>query len=321
MRDGFGREINYIRISLTDRCNLRCIYCMPEEGVKKLCHTDILSYEQLMRICRVLLTLGIRRFKITGGEPLVRRGCVDFIRELRALEGVESVTLTTNGILLAQYAGQLKQSGLDSVNVSLDTLDPEAYHSITRLGRLEDALAGLDAAVEAGIPAVKVNCVPIHGGKGQDLAAVAAIARDRDIQVRFIELMPMGFGAEFQRIDNAEVREILEKEYGAMTPYDQPLGNGPARYWLLPGFRGKIGFISALGDCFCPNCNRVRLTSDGILKTCLHADDGIDLHEALVPSDDELLRQVLHKAILRKEERHRFDQGRIEQRTMSQIGG
>lgn len=321
MRDGFGREINYIRLSITDRCNLRCIYCMPEEGVKKLSHTDILSYEQLMRVCRVLLSLGIRRFKITGGEPLVRRGCVDFVRELRAMDGAESVTLTTNGILLDQYAEPLRQSGLDGVNISLDTLDPETYRSITRMGRLEDALAGLDAAVQAGIPSVKINCVPIRGEKGQDLAAIAAFARDREIQVRFIELMPMGFGADFQRIDNMEVRAILEKAYGPMTPYDKPLGNGPARYWSLPGFRGKIGFISALGDCFCPNCNRVRLTSDGVLKTCLHADDGINLHQALAQPDDKMLCQVLQDAILHKEERHHFAEGRIEQRTMSQIGG
>lgn len=321
MRDGFGREINYIRLSVTDRCNLRCLYCMPEEGVGKLGHADILSYEQILRICRVLLSLGICHFKVTGGEPLVRRGCVGFVGALRALDGVQSVTLTTNGLLLAGCAARLREMRLDGVNISLDTLDPAAYRRITRLGSVEDVLAGLDAALAAGIPSVKINCVPIRGEQGQDLAAVAALARDRDVQVRFIELMPLGLGAEFQRMDNSEVRALLEKAFGPMAPCTERLGNGPAVYWSLPGFRGKIGFISALGDCFCPTCNRVRLTADGALKTCLHADDGIDLHAALAQPDDGALRELLRTAILGKEERHHFDDGGGEHRAMSQIGG
>lgn len=321
MRDGKGREIDYARLSITDRCNLRCVYCMPEEGVEKLYSCDILSFEEILRVVRALVSLGIRKVKVTGGEPLVRRDAARLVRDIRALDGIECVTMTTNGILLPRYAEPLREAGLDGVNVSLDTLDPEAYRRITRWGDVADALAGIDAALAAGIPSVKVNCVP-SSRNAEGIAAVAALARERDIQVRYIEMMPVGLGGAFIRVDNRRVREILEAAYGEMTPFDGKLGNGPAVYGSLPGFRGKIGFISAVGACFCGGCNRVRITADGAIKTCLHAGDGVSLRPALADGE-EALAALLREAILAKPERHHFGEGcaGAESRIMSQIGG
>jgi cyclic pyranopterin phosphate synthase len=325
MRDRFGREIGYARVSITDRCNLRCVYCMPEEGVQSLCHADILSYENILRICRVFAALGIRKLRVTGGEPLVRKGAASLIARMKELEGV-AVTLTTNGLLLPEMARELRESGLDGVNVSLDTRDPSAYRRLTRGGDVRRVLAGIDAAAEAGIPLVKVNCVPLGAESREDVLRVASLARDRPIHVRFIEMMPIGPGASFAGVDNGRLREWLEREYGRWTPLESRLnegyGSGPARYGSLPGFRGKIGFIGAISECFCESCNRVRLTATGLLRPCLDRSDGVSLLPALASPDDGRLFADIRAAILDKPERHDFIIRKEAARgTMSRIGG
>jgi cyclic pyranopterin phosphate synthase len=324
MRDRFGREINYARISITDRCNLRCVYCMPESGVKSLRHADILSYESILRICRIFAALGIRKLRVTGGEPLVRKGAVNFIARLKQLEGV-FVTLTTNGLLLPETARELRDAGLDGVNISLDTRDPSTYCRVTRGGDVRLALAGIDAAIDAGIPLVKLNCVPLDEESRLDVLQVAALARDRPIHVRFIEMMPIGSAAKvFAGVENGRLREWLEGEYGDWTPLEGGLnkGDGPARYGSLPGFQGKIGFISALSECFCESCNRVRLTATGLLRPCLDRADSVSLLPALADSGDERLLADIRGAILNKPERHDFITRKEASRgTMSKIGG
>jgi cyclic pyranopterin phosphate synthase len=286
-------------------------------------HADILSYENILRICRVFSALGIRKFRVTGGEPLVRKSAVDFIARLKQSVGV-SVSLTTNGLLLQETARDLRGAGLDGVNVSLDTTDPSAYRRVTRGGDVRPVLAGIDAAIEAKIPLVKLNCVPLGEDGRQDVLQVAALARDRPVHVRFIEMMPIGPGAAFAGVSNSRLREWLEREYGDWTPLENgpAVGNGPARYGSLPGFQGKIGFISPIGDCFCETCNRVRMTATGLLRTCLNRAGGVSLLPALADPDDGRLRADVRAAILEKPERHDFIARKEASRgTMSKIGG
>jgi cyclic pyranopterin phosphate synthase len=298
---------------------------MPESGIQSLRHTDILSYENVLRICRVFAALGICKFRLTGGEPLVRKGAVSLIARLKKLEKV-SVTLTTNGLLLLEIAQELRDAGLDGVNISLDAREPSAYRRLTRGGDVQRVLAGIDAAVETGIPVVKVNCVPLGEESRENVLQVAALARDRVIHVRFIEMMPIGLGSAFAGVDSGRLREWLEREYGSWTPLEESLnegyGSGPARYGSLPGFQGKIGFISALSGCFCENCNRIRLTATGFLRACLNRDDGVSLLPALADSDDGRLFADIRAAILDKPERHDFIiQKEAARGMMSKIGG
>lgn len=323
MRDSYDRVIDYARISITDRCNLRCVYCMPEEGVEKRSHADILSFDEIVRVCAALAGLGVTRLKITGGEPLVRKNAVELVARLKRLPGIANVTLTTNGTLLAPVAAALKDAGLDGVNISLDTLDAEEFSRLTRGGRLADALEGLDAALDAGFTAVKVNCVPMTDAPAQDVPALAGLAKDRPVHVRFIELMPIGRGAELEAVGREGVAAALERTYGPLTPCDGPFGNGPARYFSLPGFCGRIGFINTHDHGICGRCNRVRLTSEGVLKTCLHMDAGIALRPALQLGDDAL-RGEIRRAIAMKPAHHEFaapDAVGAEKRHMSEIGG
>ena len=321
VRDSFGRTIDYVRVSITDRCNLRCVYCMPERGVAKRRHEDILSYEEIVTVCRALAELGVRKIKVTGGEALVRRGAADLVAGLKALPGVESVTLTTNGILLAEQAERLREAGLDGVNVSLDTLDPETYREMTRGGDLSQALLGVDAALAAGFAAVKINCVPFAGRDRQDLLAIALLARDRPLHVRFIEMMPLGLGAAFSPLDRETLRKMLCDEFGGLEPVPGPVGNGPARYFSLPGFCGTIGFIETLDHNICRSCNRLRLTADGVLKTCLHMDVGVSLKSVLAEGGRESLIRAIKDAVLGKPAHHEFGGLCGERRGMSEIGG
>ncbi len=323
MRDAVGRDIDYIRVSITDRCNLRCAYCMPEEGVTKLQHKDILSFEQIGTVCRVLAGLGTRTVKITGGEPLVRKGAVKLVELLKNIPGIDMVTMTTNGILLSGLADALKRAGLDGVNISLDTLNPDVYRELTRGGDVTAAVRGLDSALLAGIDTVKVNCVPLHGVVGQGLVDIAGLAREKPVHVRFIEVMPVGFGKLFQPFGLDKLRGMLENAYGTLQPSAVSLGNGPARYYTLPGFAGNIGFIETLGQDICSRCNRLRLTADGRLKTCLHMDSGIDLWPVLAAGDESVLEKTLVQAIQNKPGHHCFRtrSASPENRPMSQIGG
>ncbi len=325
MTDRCERNIDYIRISVTDRCNLRCTYCMPEKGVQWVPHNAVLSYEELLRLSRLFARLGFRKIKLTGGEPLVRRGVDRLIAELKAIEGIQSVTLTTNGLLLADELDSLIAAGLDGVNISLDTLDRDQFLALTRRDALDQVLRGLHAALACPGLNVKINCLPM-GTNDDQLVPLVALARETRLAVRFIEVMPIGLGRGLAHRSEEEVRAILEAAYGPMTPYEGTLGNGPCHYFSLPGFTGKVGFISALSHQFCDSCNRVRLTSEGFLKTCLQYETGLDL-KALIQQgfDDDYITQAIRETVYEKPVRHHFTdesgESGLEPHIMSQIGG
>lgn len=325
MIDSLGRNIDYLRVSITDRCNLRCLYCMPTEGVQSIPHQQVMRYEEILRLCGIMAGLGVRKLKITGGEPLVRRGAVDFIAAAKRLPGIEQVTLTTNGQLLESALPALGKAGIDGINFSLDTLDAAAYAAMTRGGSLERVLSALDAAYAAGIRPLKVNCVLMRGLNEDAILPLAGIAREREIEVRFIELMPIGFARDQQPVPNAEVLARLTQAFGPPEPYRQRLGNGPACYYSFPAFAGRIGVIGAVSHGFCADCNRVRLTADGWLKLCLHYDLGCDLLTPLrAGADDQQLSRLIQDTLLRKPAAHCFgEQARehTETRNMNAIGG
>lgn len=323
MLDNHGRNIDYLRISVTDRCNLRCIYCMPQGGVEWLPHESILTFEEITRLCRLFAELGIRKIKLTGGEPLVRQNIVELVSEIKHIPGIEQVTMTTNGVLFAPLAASLRQAGLDAVTFSLDTLDRDRYAAITRGDHLGETLASLHAALTLGMR-VKLNCVPVRGQNENELPALAALARDNPIQVRFIEMMPIGCGKGFTSIPFVEIKAQLEAAYGESVPCKEELGNGPADYFTFAGFKGHIGFITAMTHPFCDHCNRIRLTSSGYLKLCLHHPDGISLLAPLREgrSDTELLA-LLRQVIPQKPAHHNFENARTESGApgMNAIGG
>ena len=315
MKDRYGRKIEYMRVSVTDRCNLRCIYCMPEGGVPCVSHDDILRFDEIGRVCRIAAGMGISKIKLTGGEPLVRRGLPDLAGKLKRIPGVEQVTLTTNGILLKDYINELVSNGLDAVNISIDTLDAERYKKVTRGGEISRALEGLEAALEYPQFRVKVNCVPfIPSGEcmdsptEEDWIELAQLARTRPVEVRFIEMMPIGIGQEYRGKGREEICAVLEKAFGTPEAYrGKSLGNGPAEYVVFPGFAGRIGFISAVSHQFCSTCNRIRLTSEGYLKACLQYDIGEDLRGLLRGgASDERIREVMEKVICEKPACHHF---------------
>lgn len=326
MIDRCGRNIDYLRISVTDRCNLRCIYCMPEGGLQLVECGRILREEEFVRIARVMAGLGIRKIKLTGGEPLVRGGMPSMVKLLKEIPGIEKVTLTTNGILLGEQMEELARAGLDGLNVSLDTLDEDCYYKITRRRNLQGTLEGIREALKYPEITLKVNCVPL-GIPEQDLCGVAALAKKDLLHVRFIEMMPIGLGQEFHGMKEEEVIRLLSEQFGSLTPYEgERLGNGPCHYYTVEGFRGKIGFISAISHKFCSECNRIRLTSQGYLKTCLQYTAGRDLRSVLrCGGTDEELRAVILEAISEKPDGHVFlekaKKDNTEQLCMSQIGG
>ncbi|MDP3630319.1 MAG: GTP 3',8-cyclase MoaA [Actinomycetota bacterium] len=338
--DGHGRRIDYLRISVTDRCNLRCVYCMPSEGVPWKPHDALLSFEEIERFAAVAAGEGISKIRLTGGEPLVRKGLVEHVRRLREMTGIESIAITTNGTLLPKFAHELVEAGLKRVNVSLDTLDPAVYSQITRGGKLEDALAGLEAAFESGMDPVKLNVVVVRRLE-QDLLGFAKMTLERPIHVRFIEYMPVG-GAEegvacsssegegWSEADEVPADEILARltaegaaaGYGELQPVakpDAPGGWGPARYYRFPGAPGTLGVISPLSHHFCGECNRLRLTADGRLRTCLFSDDELDARAVLRTGTDADVRELIKQALAAKPESHNMRVGTI--RRMSQIGG
>jgi cyclic pyranopterin phosphate synthase len=320
--DSFQRPINYLRISVTDRCNLRCVYCMPEEGVTLMSHADILTYEEIYTVAKVAAGLGINKVRLTGGEPLVRLGLAELVSMLAGIEGIDDLSLTTNGILLAEKAAELKQAGLKRVNISLDTLRPERFREITRCGELEDTLKGIAAAHAVGLEPVKINMVVMAGVNDDELIDFARKTIDDGWHVRFIEHMPV--------IDNGSDRLISVKEMkkrldviGKMEPFKMNVGNGPAKYFRLPGARGTIGFITPVTEHFCYQCNRLRLTADGKLRPCLLSEEEIDLRGALRSSASaEELKHLIEKAIACKPERHHLVEGKKRNgRPFSQVGG
>lgn len=326
-RDKEGRSIDYLRISVTDRCNLRCCYCMPE-GIKLLEMSDILSYEEIEHIVRVFAEEGISRLKVTGGEPLVRPGCPGLIKRLKSVPGIEEISITTNGILLKKNLDELKEAGLDGINISLDTLNREKYRKITGFDKLKEVLEAVDAAVDSGIR-TKINTAVMKGINTDEILELARMAMDRALDVRFIEMMPIGYGSRFEYADNSYILAELKKEYPDMTGDSRRHGNGPAVYYSIPGFAGGIGFISAVSNKFCENCNRMRLTSTGVLKYCLCFEDGSELKSILRDNGmseslkDERLREEFRRAMAKKPKEHCFeDRSRIsETKEMFRIGG
>ena len=321
MKDYFDRDIDYFRISITDRCNLRCRYCMPQ-GCEKVPMSQILTFEEIERICRAAARIGIRKLKITGGEPLVRLGCPDLIKTLKSIDGIEQVTMTTNGQDLRCYLDALINAGIDGINISLDSLDPHRYADITGGGNLLKTLQAIDLSVAAGIR-TKVNCLLQKDFNEDEIFDLAAFAFQKGIYIRFIELMPIGIADPSKGISNEQVLHSLTVQWPDLERDYRVHGNGPAIYYKREGVAGGIGFISAIHDAFCSGCNRIRLTSQGQLKPCLCYDDGVDLKPYLRQSDQDL-EVALKEAIRRKPGGHCFTAKRFgseEHRLMSQIGG
>ena len=330
MQDGYGRTIDYMRISITDRCNLRCRYCMPEQ-IETVDMSELLTYEEIATVVSEAAGIGITRIKITGGEPLVRLKAARLIEMLKVIPGIEEVTLTTNGILLSEQLGDLIQAGVAGINISLDTLDPERYHQLTGFDSLDQVKEGVEAALDSGVP-VKINAVSLER---EDVEPLIELTKDRPLDVRFIELMPIGMGKGFTGLSHDEILTWLREKYGSGQNPESGLqrdetrhGNGPAVYYRIPGYRGSIGLISAIHGKFCDSCNRIRMTSQGFLKSCLCYDTGVDVREVLRSpfSEEERnsgVRNCLEKCILSKPDAHSFlhREQISEQKNMSAIGG
>lgn len=323
MKDKYGREIDYLRISLTDRCNLRCIYCMEEKGNSFFDDEEKLTKDELCKIVRACSKLGIKKIRLTGGEPLVREDLVDFMEEINGIEGIEGIYLTTNGILLEDKVNILKKAGLKGVNISLDSLKSGMFNKLTRLGDLKKVLSAIDKCLELGIN-VKINTVMIKGMNEDEILDFVNLTLEKNIDVRFIELMPIGVGSKFKGVSNEEILKLININYKDIEEVKRNKDGGPASYIKLKGGKGKIGFISAISNCFCEDCNRIRLTSEGFLKQCLHFNYGVDLKKALRDgaSDEEILN-IIKKNIYDKPEKHLFmkkSEGK-ELKFMNQIGG
>ena len=325
MFDRYQREIHYLRLSVTDLCNLRCRYCMPD-GVEKLEREAVLTYEEFLRLAALFARCGIDTVRVTGGEPLVRKNVAQLVAGLKATPGIRRVTLTTNAVLLAEQLPALLDAGLDGVNISLDTLRPEVFRQITARDDFAAVQAGLQAALESGLP-VKLNCVPQAGVNEGELEALAALAKDNALQVRFIEMMPIGYGAAMPCISGPELRARFARRWPELASLsaaqEHALGDGPAVYYTVPGWQGSIGFIAAVHGKFCASCNRVRLTSQGFLRPCLASETGCDLRALLRSgADDARLRTAIRETIWAKPREHHFnDSSMPATRGMYRIGG
>ena len=325
MFDRYQREIHYLRLSVTDLCNLRCRYCMPD-GVEKLEREAVLTYEEFLRLAALFAKCGIDTVRVTGGEPLVRKNVAQLVAGLKATPGIRRVTLTTNAVLLAEQLPALLDAGLDSVNISLDTLRPEVFRQITARDDFAAVQAGLQAALESGLP-VKLNCVPQAGVNEGELEQLAALAKDNAMQVRFIEMMPIGYGAAMPCISGPELRARFARRWPELAPLslaqEHALGDGPAVYYTVPGWQGSIGFIAAVHGKFCASCNRVRLTSQGFLRPCLASETGCDLRALLRSgADDAQLLAAIRETIWAKPREHHFnDSSMPATRGMYRIGG
>ena len=325
MFDRFHRRINYVRISVTDRCNLRCRYCMPEGGISWKAHEEILSYEEILRIVRVLASLGITKVRLTGGEPLIRKDLASFIEELKKVPGIKRTAVTTNGLLLKKELPALEAAGLDGINLSIDSLDSRIFQKIARSPKALDVRESLVALLESRIRYKKINVVPIQGVNEGELVQLAQLAKDHLVDVRFIELMPMGFAraSGLVGIPLERVREKVRMAFGEPKPVKRREDDGPATLCTYPGFIGRLGFIDAVENKFCHACNRVRLTADGFLKPCLASGECIDLRTRMRDGATEKeLKEVIVSQIYAKPREHAFIEcGADETRSMAQIGG
>ncbi|HET6231046.1 MAG TPA: GTP 3',8-cyclase MoaA [Longimicrobiaceae bacterium] len=326
MEDGFGRRIEYLRISVTDKCNLRCVYCMPEEGLPWLKREEILSYEEIAQIVRVMAGVGLRRVRITGGEPLVRRDLPALVRQIKAVPGIDDIALSTNAVLLHELADELRDAGVDRVNVSLDSLRPERVDAISRRAGSADAIfRGLEAAERAGFSPIKVNCVVMRGRNDDEVADFAAITRERPWHIRFIEVMPTGENLGVQAEEFVSADEILASvgAVGELRPVTGPAGNGPAAYYAFDGAPGTVGVITPMSHNYCGTCNRMRLTADGQLRPCLFGHAQTNLRDPL--RRGEPIEPLLRDTLRIKPERHWLvqgsDQGSGGLLALSQVGG
>ncbi len=324
LSDSFQRPINYLRISVTDRCNLRCIYCMPAEGVSLMSHSDILSYEEIHTVVKAAAELGINKVRLTGGEPLVRAGLPELVRMLASIDTIDDISLTTNGTLLAHHAAELKEAGLRRVNISLDTLKPDRFELITRCGHLEDTLGGIEVARAVGLNPVKINMVVMSGINDDELPDFAAKTISDGWHVRFIELMPLNDDEPVtsRLVSVSDMRRRIES-LGRLEPCLVNVGNGPAKYFRLPDAIGTIGFITPVTEHFCYRCNRLRLTADGKLRPCLLSEEEIDVREALRSGASAAeLKELIEEATARKPLGHKLAEGNKRKgRPFSQVGG
>ena len=323
MKDKFGREIDYLRVSVTDKCNLRCIYCMDDKDNTFLKNDDKLTDDEIYRIVKESSELGIKKVRITGGEPLVRPNLVKLISRINSISGIEEIYLTTNGILLADMIDELAANGLKGVNISLDSLKEERFNKLTRLGKLNKVLEAIDKATALGIK-VKLNTVIVNDINKDEIIDFVNLTKEKNIDVRFIELMPIGVAINYKGVTNEEVLKVISENYSNYEEVVRSKSSGPASYIKLKDAKGKIGFISAISNCFCEDCNRIRLTPEGFLKQCLHFDYGIDLKSKLRAGiNDEELKKIIFDNIYDKPEKHLFleKSDHKEIRFMNQIGG
>ena len=319
MRDQFSRNICYMRIAITDRCNLNCIYCRPE-AMPFIPHDDILRYEEILRVCGIAAGLGVKAIRVTGGEPLVRKGCTDFVEGLKRIPGIERVTLTTNGVLLQQHIDNLAAAKLDGLNVSLDTLSRAKYQQLMGADEFESVWAALWQAVELGIP-TKINFVPVRGLNCEEIVAAAHLAKEWPVDVRFIELMPSGENQGMQGVPATEILALLQAAFADLQEDPSQRGFGPARYFKSERLQGSIGLIGAISDNFCAACNRLRLTSEGFLKVCLHHNLGVDLRAMLRGgATDGEIALAMQEGVRQKPEAHVLHEG-TNLNFMSRIGG
>ncbi|UCG53895.1 MAG: GTP 3',8-cyclase MoaA [Dehalococcoidia bacterium] len=322
--DTYHRRIDYMRISVTDRCDLNCVYC-TEKSVTRLSHDDILRYEEIQKIVQAAARLGVRGLRITGGEPLVRPNISELIKLLIKVEGIDDITLTTNGTQLGKYVEELKEAGLKRVNISLDTLNKDKYQQITGSDRLSDVLQSVEAALKVGLTPVKINMVVMRGVNDDELLEFARMSANHGWNIRFIEMMPLVHSKPQgdRLVSIEEIRTVIEKSLGILEPCLTTSGRGPAKYYRLPGTEGTIGFIGPVTECFCATCNRFRITADGRLRPCLLEDDEIDIKTPLrADAGIDEIEELMQQAALLKKERHRLDEKYIRgQRQMWQIGG
>ncbi|MCT4632506.1 MAG: GTP 3',8-cyclase MoaA [Firmicutes bacterium] len=319
MMDKYGRKINYLRISITDRCNYRCRYCMPEDGVCKKEHQDILRFEDIIKVVSHGAAMGISKIRLTGGEPLIRKGVVDLVRQIKSIDGIKEVAMTTNGSLLPRFAKELKEAGLDRVNVSLDSLNADKFKDITRGADLKEVLDGIKLCQDLGMSPIKINVVLIGGFNDDEIVDFVSLTKDQDIDVRFIELMPIGEASQWSKghfIPNTKVLEMVP-ELNEVEAQDI---SSPAKYYKLDGAKGTVGLINPISCTFCSNCNRIRLTSDGKLKPCLHSDDEIDLKDYI---ENNNLDQAIQASIETKPKEHHINDEEFKpiKRNMNQVGG
>lgn len=324
-RDAYGRPMTYLRISLTDRCNLRCVYCMPAIGMKFAPREELLTDDEIIAVVRAAVKIGFTKIRLTGGEPTVRPHLVEIVREIRALPELDDIAMTTNGLLLGRLAGPLKEAGLDRVNVSIDTLDADRFRAITRGGKIDKVWAGIQASEEAGLTPIKLNAVVVRGQNDDEVADLAALTLEHPWHMRYIEVMPMegvGMVHDENLVTSAETLDLIEQRFGKLEQLDSPPGD-PARIYRIPGAAGKIGFISPVSQPFCAFCNRIRLTADGKLRLCLLRNDEVDVRDILRNggTEDDLVEQIRY-GVWRKPWGHGLAEGdRNVGRGMSQIGG